>query len=49
MMKQPFKRLKMDGSKIKLNPENPDMIPIVVTPDDELRILGKVVGCNKIE
>ncbi len=41
------KRLKINNEIIELVPENPRLKPIRVNPEDELRILGKVVGCNK--
>ena len=42
------KRLKIDNELIKLVPENPRLKPIRVNPEDELRILGKVVGRKRI-
>jgi len=41
------KRLKIKNEIIELVPENPRLKPIRVNPEDELRILGKVVGCKK--
>jgi repressor LexA len=38
------KRLLRDGDAVVLKPEHPTMAPIVVTPEQDLRILGKVVG-----
>lgn len=32
------------GSRIELRPANPSMQPIVVTPDDDFRIQGVVIG-----
>lgn len=40
---QTVKRLKVHGDNIYLMPENPDFLPIPVTPTDNLVILGKVV------
>lgn len=40
---QTVKRYKVHGNNIFLMPENPDYLPIPVTPTDELLILGKVV------
>lgn len=40
---QTVKRLKVHGANIYLMPENPDFLPIPVTPTDDLVILGKVV------
>lgn len=40
---QTVKRYKVHGNNIFLMPENPDYLPIPVTPSDELIILGKVV------
>ena len=42
------KRLKIDNELIELVPENPRLKPIRVKPEDELRILGKVVGRKRI-
>lgn len=39
-----LKRLHYNGETIELRPENPRFKPIVVGPDDDLRILGKLVG-----
>jgi len=38
------KRLKLEDRRIELVPENPGLIPVKVRPEDDLRILGKVVG-----
>lgn len=38
------KRLVIRADRIELRPENRNFRPIVVAPDDELRILGKVVA-----
>ena len=40
---QTVKRYKIHGNNVFLMPENPDYLPIPVTPTDELLILGKVV------
>lgn len=40
---QTVKRYKIHGSNIFLMPENPDYLPIPITPADEFIILGKVV------
>ena len=42
------KRLKIENELIELVPENPRLKPIRVKPEDELRILGKVVGRKRI-
>ena len=41
------KRLSFQGSRVELLPENPRFRPIVVGPDDEFRILGKVVAVRR--
>ncbi len=41
------KRLDIRGARIELRPENRHFRPIVVAPDDELRILGKVVAVRR--
>jgi len=38
------KRLKMEAKRIALVPENRRLIPVTIRPEDDLRILGKVVG-----
>jgi len=38
------KRLKMEAKRIALVPENPRLLPVTIRPEDDLRILGKVVG-----
>jgi len=38
------KRLKLEDRRIELVPENPGLTPVKVRPEDDLRILGKVVG-----
>jgi len=38
------KRLKLEDRRIELVPENPGLAPVKVRPEDDLRILGKVVG-----
>ncbi len=40
---QTVKRYKIHNDSIFLMPENPDYLPIPITPKDELLILGKVV------
>ena len=42
------KRLKIENELIELVPENPRLKPIRVKPEDELRILGKLVGRKRI-
>lgn len=42
------KRLHHRGSEISLLPENPQFKPIVVGPDDDLRIVGKVVAIRRM-
>ncbi len=39
-----LKRFYRERSRIRLQPENPNMQPIIVNPGDELAIIGKVVG-----
>ncbi len=41
------KRLKLHAGQIELQPENPDFAPIVIAPDTEIRILGKVVEVRR--
>jgi repressor LexA len=41
------KRLYIREEKIELRPENPRHRPISVGPEDELRILGKVVATKR--
>lgn len=38
------KRLSICEEQIELRPENPRFKPIVITPDSDCRILGKVIG-----
>ncbi len=38
------KRLKLEDRRIELVPEHPGLAPVKVRPEDDLRILGKVVG-----
>jgi len=38
------KRLRIEDKRIALVPENPDLIPVTIRPEDDLRVLGKVVG-----
>ncbi|BBO66369.1 LexA repressor 2 [Desulfosarcina alkanivorans] len=38
------KRLKMEAKRIALVPENRRLAPVTIRPEDDLRILGKVVG-----
>jgi repressor LexA len=42
------KRLKINNELIELVPENPRLNPVRVKPEDELRIIGKVVGHKRI-
>ncbi len=42
------KRLKINNELIELVPENPRLNPVRVKPEDELRIIGKVVGRKRI-
>ena len=42
------KRLHYSGGTIELRPENPRFKPIPVGPDDDLRILGKVVAVRRV-
>ena len=41
------KRLRMAGEVIELRPENPRLSPIQIGPDDDLRIVGKVVAVHR--
>jgi len=41
------KRLKLSAGQIILQPENPDFVPIVIAPDTEIRILGRVVEIRR--
>lgn len=38
------KRLKLEDRRIELVPEHPGLTPVKVRPEDDLRILGKIVG-----
>jgi repressor LexA len=38
------KRLRLEDRRIELVPDNPGLAPVKVRPEDDLRILGKVVG-----
>jgi len=42
-----LKRLHYCDGAIELRPENPRFKPIVVGPEDDLRILGKVVAIRR--
>jgi repressor LexA len=42
-----LKRLHYSGGAIELRPENVRFKPILVSPDDDLRILGKVVAIRR--
>ena len=41
------KRLYYDAGSIELRPENPRFKPIAIQPEDDLRILGKVVAVRR--
>ena len=41
------KRLKLRAGRIVLQPENADFTPIVIAPDTEIRILGRVVEVRR--
>jgi len=41
------KRLKLRAGQIVLQPENDDFAPLVIAPDTEIRILGKVVEVRR--
>ncbi len=41
------KRLKLSAGRITLQPENPDFASIVIAPDTEIRILGRVVEVRR--
>jgi repressor LexA len=43
------KRLSIHEEVVQLLPENPKYRPITVDPDQEFRILGKVVGIRRLE
>lgn len=42
------KRLLITEDSIQLVPENPKFCPITINPDQDLRIVGKVVGVRKV-
>ena len=42
------KRLYYDAGSIELRPENPRFKPIAIQPEDDLRILGKVVAVRRM-
>lgn len=42
------KRLSIRQHTIELRPENPDFAPIPIEPDDDFRILGKIVAVRRI-
>ena len=39
-----LKRFYREPGRIRLQPENPNMEPIIVRPGEEISIIGKVVG-----
>ena len=41
------KRLKLGADRVELHPENPAFAPIVIAPDTEIRILGRVVELRR--
>jgi len=41
------KRLRLHAGRIELHPENPAFAPIVIAPDTEIRILGRVVEVRR--
>lgn len=41
------KRLWMREGRIELRPENPEFTPIVIHPDDDFRLIGKVVSVSR--
>jgi repressor LexA len=41
------KRLKLGAGRVELHPENPAFMPIVIAPDTEIRILGRVVEVRR--
>ena len=43
------KRLSIRGHTIELRPENSEYKPIAIGPDDDMRILGKVIAVNRNE
>ncbi len=43
------KRLCIDGGNVKLVAENPEYPSIEVSPDDNLRIVGKVIACRNVK
>ena len=45
--KATVKRLQATTPNLVLHPENSDMVDIVISPDENPTILGKVVGCIK--
>ena len=42
-----IKRLSIRGHTIELRPENKEFDPIAIGPDDDLRILGKVIAVHR--
>ena len=45
--KATVKRLRSTAPNLVLHPENSEMEDIVITPDENPSIIGKVVGCIK--
>ncbi len=43
------KRLSIDGGSVKLVAENPQYTHIEVSPDDNFRIIGKVIACKNVK
>ena len=41
------KRLRIAGEVIELRPENQRLSPLLIGPDDDLRIIGKVVAVHR--
>jgi repressor LexA len=41
------KTLSLEGARVELRPANPRFKPISIAPDDELRILGKVIAVRR--
>ncbi len=41
------KRLRLGGGRVELHAENPAFAPIVIAPDTEIRILGRVVEVRR--
>ena len=43
------KRLSIRGHTIELRPENSKYVPTAIEPDDDMRIVGKVIAVHRSE